>query len=117
MAEEAKVLAEVKRIFDEEEDRQRDRELRNVVRETQLIRAQSELDALKNPPSDKPEGSRSQRRVAKIKQIRKDRDEMIAIIMENRIEDELTEEDKQLINDIRLAADHEIKSMLEEERE
>lgn len=114
LAEEAKVLAEVKQIFDEEEDRQKDRELRSIVRETQLIRAQRDLDALKNPPKAKEEGSRSQRRIAKIKQIRKDRDEMIAIIMENRTEEQLTDEDKQLINDIRLAADNEIKNMLED---
>lgn len=113
-AEEAKIFSEVQRIFDDEADRQRDRTIRNVRAEAELIRAQRDLDALKNPPNAQPEGSRSQRHVAAIKRIREERDEMIAIIAENRTDEQLTEEDRQLINDIRLAADNEVKNMLEE---
>ena len=39
---------------------------------------------------------------------------MIAIILDGRKEEELTDEDRQLISDIRLAGDNEIKSVLEE---
>ncbi|MEI9933253.1 MAG: hypothetical protein WDM89_22660 [Rhizomicrobium sp.] len=108
------MIAEVQKIFDDEADRQKERALRNSRLDAELIKAQRELDALKNPPRAKPEESRGKKRIAAVKQIREDRDEMIAIILDGRKEEELTDEDRQLVLDIRLAADNEIKNVLEE---
>lgn len=113
-AEEEKVLAEVQKIFDDESDRQLERKVRRTHAEAELIRAERDLDALKNPRSPKADESRGKQRIAAIKRLREERDEMIAIIQEGRTEDQLSEEDRQIIQDIRLAADHQIKSLLEE---
>ena len=116
-AEEAKIFAEVQRIFDNEADRQRDRTIRSTRAEAELIMAKRDLDALMRSSDGQPGDTRSTRRVAAIKRIREERDEMIVIIVEGRTEEQMSEEDKHLLNDIRLAADNEIKNVLEEGRD
>jgi len=115
-AEEAKVLAEVKRIFDDEEDRQKDRELHSIRREAELIKAQRELDRLKNHDAG-PKESRGKRRARRIKEIREERDEAIKAFMDGREESDLSDEEQQIIADIRLACEHEIKRCLEEDED
>jgi hypothetical protein len=114
LGEEAKILAEVQEIFDEAAARQKQHKLRDLRLDAEIERAQRELDALRRPTGDKPEESRTKKRVAAIKRIREERDEMIEIIKAGRPNDQLGEEDTRLIDDMRLAADNEIKNMLEE---
>lgn len=122
-----KVATEVRQIRDQyrkvgedEEDRKLERSLRRTRLEADLIRAQRELEELKNPPpkpAPQPQESRGSRRVAAIRRMREERDEMIAILLAGRTEEEVEEADRELIDEIRLTAEHQIKSFLEEDRD
>jgi uncharacterized protein YfcZ (UPF0381/DUF406 family) len=116
-AEEAKVLSEVQRIFDEEADRQKERQLHNKRLDAELIRAQRELDALTKTPDAAPKESRGKRRAKRIKDIRDEREEMIAAFTGGKAEAELTDEERDIVANIRLASDNEIKRFLEEDRD
>lgn len=115
-AEEAKVLAEVQRIFDEEADREKERKLRNLRMDADIVRAQRDLDALTKHPAEETKESRGKRRASRIKEIREERDEMITAFTDGRTDDQLTEEERRIVSDIRLAAEDAIKRFLEEDR-
>lgn len=117
MGEEAKVLMEVQEIFDTAAAKRKEHKLHDIRLDAELIKAQRELDALKKPPPEEPKESRGKRRARRIKEIREERDEMIANFTDNRPEAELSEEEKRIVDDMRLAAENEIKRFLEEDRE
>ena len=115
---EAKVYAEIEQVFEEIDDQKEERLLQRLNRKASIIEAQRRLDELQRPPApDLPppaKESRANQKAAAIKRIREECDQLIAVLLAGRREEELDEDDRQLVDECRLNAMRRIKDLLQE---
>ena len=112
----AQVFAEVEQIFD---NINHETEMRRIRQETERLRAARELEELKRGPLPAlPAPTREPRRPSRadrIKAIRKECEDIIAMLREGRTDNDLDAETLRDIEDCRYHANRRIKAILEED--